>query len=313
MNSQLFVPQVLRFDAVEDFDLINTISQGWQHRWTYIQTGTTKASLLIFTTPRMQFSWVGYDNAIMIESSPPQGSVQLSFIRTQGVCNLNHEKTNKYELFIIESSEESNYLVNESNEVFTIVFEMSVFNSLFYDYFEKDFKQIRSNYRVYLDERKSENFIQKLISWFYFFQTQERALPNAIFLSIEEEIIEDLFSLILVSDKKVPRVKDHVIKARKIIEENVTNIYKITDLASSLDISGRMLQYSFQEQLGMTPKQYQQYLRLSAIRKELLSARYEKKNISEIIAKYGYFHPSSFTVVYKNFFGETPSQTLSKI
>ena len=79
MNSQLFVPQVLRFDAVEDFDLINTISQGWQHRWTYIQTGTTKASLLIFTTPRMQFSWVGYDNAIMIESSPPQGSVQLCF------------------------------------------------------------------------------------------------------------------------------------------------------------------------------------------------------------------------------------------
>ena len=313
MKEELFVPQILQFDEFRDLEFINVISQGWQNRWTYVQTGTTEVKLWIFTTPRMQFSKVDYDNAIMIESSPPYGTVQLSFIRTNGLCNTNNQKLEKYELLIIESGEDTNYLANESNEIFTIVCEKSFFSRMFYGYFEEDFKQIRSDYKVRLDEYKIDSFIQKLHTYYIFFQNKNAALTNEMFFSIEENILETLFSLLITSDKKVFKAKEHTVKARKILEENVTNIYKITDLIQELHISGRTLQYSFQEHLGMTPKQYLQYLRLSAIRKELLSARYEKKNISDIIAKYGYFHPSSFTVAYKNFFGETPTQTLSKI
>jgi len=39
-------------------------SQGWDNRWTYIKRGNTEAKLWVFTTPRMQFSWVEYTNEI---------------------------------------------------------------------------------------------------------------------------------------------------------------------------------------------------------------------------------------------------------
>ena len=313
MAKQLFTPQVLDIDEFQDLEIIETISQGWEIRWTYIKTGTTEAKLWVFTTPRMQFSWVGYDNAIMIESSPPRGTVQLSFIKTDGLCNINHQKIQNYELLIVQSGEESNFLSHRSNAIFSIAFEYSFFHRIFYRYFEQELDQVRKNYRLTLHEQKLDHFIRKLQNYFYFFKSNQKEFTNAIFFAIEEEIIQELFDLVILSDEDHKVDEKHILKARKILEANVDNLYKISELIDSMDISGRTLQYSFKKELGLSPKQYLQYLRLSAVRKELLDKNNEEKNISDIIAKYGYFHPSAFTAAYKNFFGETPTQTLSKI
>jgi len=310
---EIFVPQILHFDEFKNLEFINKISQGWQNRWTYIKKGTTEAKLWVFTTPRMQFSWVGYDNAIMIESSPPKGTIQLSFIKTDGLCNTNNQKMQKYELLVIQSGEDTNFVAQERNEIFSIVFGESFFHHIFYRYFEMELHQLRFNYRLVLDEKKVDGFIAKLHQYFHFFQKHQKEFSNAAFFSIEEAFIEDLFSLVVFAQDYTVKKHHYTKKARKILEENIDNIYKISDLIDSLDISGRTLQYSFKESLGMSPKQYLQYLRLNAIRREFLHKNSSPHNISEIIAKYGYFHPSAFTVAYKNFFGETPTQTLSKI
>ena len=313
MDKQLFTPQVFDIDEFQDLEIIESVSQGWEIRWTYIKTGTTEAKLWVFTTPRMQFSWVGYDNAIMIESSPPRGTVQLSFIKTDGLCNINHKKIQNYELLIVQSGEESNFLSHRSNAIFSIAFEYSFFHRIFYRYFERELDQVRKEYRLILDERRIDRFITKLQSYFYFFKNNQKEFANAMFFAVEEEIIEELFSLVVLNDEEQKAETNHILKARKILEDNVDNLYKISELIDTMDISGRVLQYSFKKDLGLSPKQYLQYLRLSAVRKELLQRRNEAINISDIIAKYGFFHPSAFTVAYKNFFGETPTQTLSKI
>ena len=150
MSKQLFIPQVLYFNEFKNLEVINEVSQGWQNRWTYIKKGTTEVKVWIFTTPRMQFSCVDYNNAIMIDSSPPVGSIHLSFIRTHGLCNTNHQKMYKHELVVVESGEETNFFANQKNEIFSIVFEKSFFNTLFYQYFGDDFKKIRSNSRFFL-------------------------------------------------------------------------------------------------------------------------------------------------------------------
>jgi len=248
----------------------------------------------------------------MIDSSPPFGTIQLSFIRTTGLCNTNNKKTTPNEIIIIESGEDTNYLANKSNEIFTLVFEKSFFTSIFQDYFGEDYKKIRFNYKLQLKENMLEQFIQKIKNWFLFFQNQNLELSNEKYYFIENNIIENLFSMIITSEVKYKQEKQYIKKARIIIEENIDNIYKISDLVSEFDITARALQYNFKKELGITPKQYQQNLRLNAIKNDLLSNENNKKNIAEIISKYGFFHPSNFTLEYKNFFGRTPSQTLSK-
>jgi len=313
VSEQLFVPQVLYFNEFKNLEVINEVSQGWQNRWTYIKKGTTEAKLWVFTTPRMQFSCVDYNNAIMIDSSPPVGSIHLSFIRTHGLCNTNYQKMYKHELVVVESGEETNFFANQRNEIFSIVFEKSFFNMLFYQYFGENFKKIRLNSRFFLKEDRVDNFIQKLNYWFYFVKKQDTQLTNENFFSIEEDILDNLFSLIVTSKDSFKKEKEYTKKARKLLQENINNIYTIADLTKEFDISTRTLQYNFKQQLGVTPKQYLQNLRLNAIRQQLLSKESHKRSIADIISEYGFFHPSHFAQEYKTFFGETPTTTLNKL
>jgi AraC-like DNA-binding protein len=310
LNKQFFTPQIFYYDKFKDLETVNAISQGWQNRWTYIKKGTTEAKIMVFTTPRMQFSWINYDNAIMINSSPPSGTVQLSFIRTQDICNINNRSVKEHELYIIESGEESNYLANSANEIFSIVFEKSFFHMIFFQYFGRNLKEICFNNRLPLKEEKLKLFFKKTNNLFHFIKNTKTELTNEYFFRVEEDIINHLFSLIVTKSDFYTKDKGYVEKARNILEKNVDNIYTISELIGNFNISTRALQYNFQKELGITPKQYLQDLRLNAIRKELLNAESDKKIISEIISKYGYFHPSHFTQKYRLFFGETPTQTL---
>jgi AraC family ethanolamine operon transcriptional activator len=313
MNNSLFNPQVLIYDELKDLEFINALSQGWDNRWTYIKRGGTEAKLWVFTTPRMQFSWVGYDNAIMIESSPPEGSVQISFVRTSGVCSSLNQKVEKHELIIIYSGEETNYLANEANEIFSLVFEKHFFDQIFYRYFGKALDDIRNDYRLNIEENGVDNFILHMQYWLAFFQKGEsQKLSRDIYLHIEEDIVDHLFGLIHVKEKKSTREQFDISYARQVLESNIDNIYSIGDLVNELHVSTRTLQSHFKAKLGISPKQYLQNLRLNTIREELLRADPHNTTVSEIALKYGFFHPSHFTLEYKKLFNKTPTQTLSK-
>ena len=313
MDSSLFKPQIFMYDEFQDLEIINAMSQGWDNRWTYLKRKVTEAKLWVFTTPRMQFSWVGYNNAIMIESSPPIGSVQLSFVRTSGVCSSHNQKVEDHELIIIYSGEEANYLANNTNEIFSMVFEKHFFDQMFYRYFAKELHQIRNSYRLKIEEESVDKLISQMQFWLTFFQKEEsRSLTQDIYLRIEEDIVEYLFGLIQVNEKRSSKEKFDISRARKILESNIDNIYTIADLVTELQVSTRTLQSHFKDKLGISPKQYLQNLRLNAIREELLRANPQDITVSEIALKYGFFHPSHFTLEYKKLFHKTPTETLLK-
>ena len=305
IDKNLFKPQVLIYDEFQDLEIINALSQGWENRWTYIKRGGTEAKLWVFTTPRMQFSWVGYNNAIMIESSPPVGSVQISFIRTSGVCNSHNQKVQKHELIIVRSGEETNYLANDTNEIFSLVFEKHFFDQIFYRFFEKDLDDIRSDYRLKIDENGVDDFILHMQYWLTGLgKGESQKLTREIYLQIEEDIVEYLFRLIQVNEKKTSREQFDISHARKVLESNIDNIYTIGDLVNELHVSTRTLQSHFKEKLGISPKQYLQNLRLNAIREELLRADPHDTTVSAIALKYGFFILVILHVNIKNFLAE---------
>ena len=55
MDKQLFTPQVFDIDEFQDLEIIESVSQGWEIRWTYIKTGTTEAKLWVFTHQECSF------------------------------------------------------------------------------------------------------------------------------------------------------------------------------------------------------------------------------------------------------------------
>jgi AraC-like DNA-binding protein len=313
MKENLFTQTLYIQDELYDLEQINVISKGWDNRWKKMQSGNIQAKLWIYTTPLMNFSYVNYDKGIMIEGNHSKGSTILSFIRSNTTINLNNEKLEHYELVILKDAEEFTYLSSGANEIFTIAIEDKYFEQEFYNYFGVDINDLKKNNRILLDEKNTQNLIYKMKFWLEYFQNNDtKDLEYQNYLEIQNNLLSELFSLIVTQNKKNIKGSSYIKKAREILEENVDNIYSIKELLDELDINARTLQYHFKEQLGIAPKQYLQNLRLNAIHKELLTADPHTTVISDITLKYGFFHPSHFGAEYKKFFQETPTQTLHK-
>jgi len=193
------------------------------------------------------------------------------------------------------------------------VIEEKFCNYLIYRYFDKSINNLRDNYRLNIDKDSMYKFIYQMQQWLLYFQKDNQSkLSTERYSSIEENIIDNLFSIIVLNDQMNSKIRFDINRARKILEDNIDSIYSINDLIDELNVSARTLQYNFKEKIGITPKQYLHNLRLNAIRKELLDSNYNKVNISEIALKYGFFYHSHFSFEYKKLFGQTPTQTLMR-
>ncbi len=102
--------------------------------------------------------------------------------------------------------------------------------------------------------------------------------------------------------------------AEKSVLELIDNFYSnpenpltTTDMCSILDTSRRNLYYNFKRYTGYTPHQVFKHIRLQAVQRDLSR---QAGNVTDIATKYNFFHLSEFSALYKNTFGELPSESL---
>jgi len=307
----LFTPKVVVQPLWWELDFLAELPVEWELCWTHMKSGGTRVSFSFFATPRMEFSWFRYDSAVFVEGVPPLGTVMISAVRSRGTCNFRNQKLGQYELAILDSGEEVDYIADDENEIFTLLIEKEFFEKTFLKYFGETFKSIKFKKQLMLEDVDTDSFILQMKKWLAFFYENNKKLDAQTYCDIEQEIVDTLFSLIKTTDKNLSSRKFNIEKVREIIHENIDSLYKINDIVEELHISPRTLQDNFKKQLGITPKQYLQNLRLNAIRKELIYQNQKPINVSDIAFKYGFFHSSHFTSEYKKLFGETPTKTLT--
>ncbi|GAB3009596.1 AraC family transcriptional regulator [Amycolatopsis acidiphila] len=83
-------------------------------------------------------------------------------------------------------------------------------------------------------------------------------------------------------------------------------------LARQAGVSVRALQKAFREQLDSSPSEYLRGVRLQRVHDELCAAQYDVTTVGEIASKWGMAHHGRFAAVYRERFGESPKQTLSR-
>jgi len=97
-------------------------------------------------------------------------------------------------------------------------------------------------------------------------------------------------------------------RARAYILEHVDMPLQIGDVCQALRVSRRTLQFSFQEVLGINPVAWLRLLRLSGARKALQN--HQDLHVRDVLARWGFWHPSRFSSEYRQMFLELPSETL---
>lgn len=87
--------------------------------------------------------------------------------------------------------------------------------------------------------------------------------------------------------------------------------WRLTDLARVAGVSARSLQEAFARYLSITPLEYVRRTRLDRARRDLLDADPTATSVTDIAARWGFFHLGRFSQVYRSAFHELPSQTLA--
>ena len=85
---------------------------------------------------------------------------------------------------------------------------------------------------------------------------------------------------------------------------------QVSALSRALGVSERTLRKLFNEIHGRPPSRHLRMLRLSEVRRALLSARGQPVTVTEIATDFGFAELGRFSVEYRKAFGESPSATL---
>jgi AraC-like DNA-binding protein len=131
----------------------------------------------------------------------------------------------------------------------------------------------------------------------------------------EQTLISGLLALQPSSAQEVERptrpCPPAVRRVVDLIEGQPERAWTIVELARHAGVSPRTLQEAFQRELGMSPLERLRRTRLERARHDLVSADPAHTSVTDIAARWGFFHLGRFAQTYREKYQELPSQTLA--
>ena len=127
-----------------------------------------------------------------------------------------------------------------------------------------------------------------------------------------------LFSMTCRLDGPASLEKDHRTRLRQAwaahdyLRDHMADDVTSPRLCRTLGISVRQLEYAFRTVFDVSPRAFQQTLRLNESRRLLLTARDRGQTVTQIAMEVGVSHLGRYAIYYRRLFGETPSQTLER-
>ncbi len=133
--------------------------------------------------------------------------------------------------------------------------------------------------------------------------------PNKTFLIdlCAQELTYNLIKDFLITPDPSNKYFDPVDYTLNFLKENICQTVAINEIAAHLNMSASNLTASFKKKTSMTPKEYQNLLKLKSSKEAL-----KHKNVTEVCYDLGFENVSYFIKLFKNYYGETPKQYAMK-
>ena len=168
-----------------------------------------------------------------------------------------------------------------------------------------------------LVEPQTGNFLKRIDSCFRLIRSASGMTEGAIsatevysfILHGLQQLIDAGLDIGLTHSLAATRRADLVEHARDFMIGNLQLDLSADEIADSLGVSYRVLNYAFQDTLGVSPYRYLMTEKLHAVRRKLKTS---DAPIADICLSYGFVTPSRFARQYQRLFGELPSETRIK-
>jgi AraC family ethanolamine operon transcriptional activator len=111
-----------------------------------------------------------------------------------------------------------------------------------------------------------------------------------------------------------PRPSHHEVveRATRFLHDHAGEPVRIPDVSRCAGVSERTLRNAFHHEYGMSPKQFDMRERLYDVRRMLSCAAGRPVTVTDVATEHGFFELGRFAGIYKDAFGETPSETLRR-
>lgn len=97
-----------------------------------------------------------------------------------------------------------------------------------------------------------------------------------------------------------------------LIEAEPERAWRLAEFSRHVGVSPRTLQEAFQRELGMSPLERLRRTRMARARHDLVEGDPTRTSVTEIAARWGFFHLGRFAQAYRTMYHELPSQTLAE-
>ncbi|PHS42206.1 MAG: hypothetical protein COB07_00255 [Sulfurovum sp.] len=297
-----------------NIEMMQHYAKMWHVEHTLLGKGVFEGSLLGVHTPHIQMGISHYSQAVMSIGDFPEGCVVLHYAANETanaslLYNFHNRSVLPHEVLVLTQSDGYDRITHGGNDFDTVAIKEDLFYKTFYAYFGDT--ATLENKRFYLKQDKISLFQQIIVSWIsYLIHEFPKLSVKPEYEKMESEMLRQIFDCMLPALLSKQRVKFQSKIVRDMLHEHKDEFIDIVTITSELKISESQLHHAFKKEYGITPKKYLLFLRLNAIRKELLLSDPYAATITEIARRYNIFHMNHFSAQYKNTFGETPSQTL---
>lgn len=105
---------------------------------------------------------------------------------------------------------------------------------------------------------------------------------------------------------------DTLRRALAFIDDNAHRDIGLTDIAASVPVTPRAVQYAFRRHADTTPLAYLRRVRVHRARQDLLAADPRTTTVTEIAALWGFAHSGRFAAAYRAAYGRSPGTDLRR-
>ncbi|MFI6033587.1 helix-turn-helix transcriptional regulator [Streptomyces sp. NPDC051315] len=102
-------------------------------------------------------------------------------------------------------------------------------------------------------------------------------------------------------------------RALAYIDDHADEPVTVADIAAAAHVTVRALQYAFRRHLDTTPLAHLRRVRLSHAHADLVAATpLDGTTVTDVAARWGFFHPGRFAALYRAAYGRPPHRTLAE-
>lgn len=118
-----------------------------------------------------------------------------------------------------------------------------------------------------------------------------------------------LYNLLIPEKTNSRRATVDIVHACEYIDDHLNGDILLEDVADEIGLSLSQFKFKFKKQIGVSPRNYINQQKVERIKDEIK----EGSPFTEIAENYGFCNSAYFSVVFKKYTGETPTEFLKKV